>query len=161
MKFLLFNIIVGAALVYLFSAENGELNTLSEKAGNMGQQVRQKVSDLTSDPAEENRPLKDDKLTKEPVPESQQKMTNKSEENAPVEVAHKPVQKPQPVSTGKTGERTLPPEVMKRRDEILNGKNEPVEQFSDNQLSEKSDRRDRLLRLAEDMELYSLEAIAQ
>lgn len=166
MKFIVFNLIVGAALVYLFTAEQGDLSRITEKAQAMGQQVQQKVSDLaaTSEPEKQNAPASSDKAAPRPAsaPEPQQAVDEEIDVKVPVKVAKKIEREPQPVPQAmKETEETLPPEVIKRRNEILNGKDENIAQVTQNQSRDRSEQRDRLLRLAEDMELYSLETIAK
>jgi len=166
MKFIVFNLIVGAALVYLFTSEQGELNRITEKAQEMGQQVQQKVSDLaaTSEPEKQNAPNSSSKAASAPAPapEPKQAVDEEIDVKVPIKVAKKAEREPQPVpQTMKEAEETLPPEVLKRRDEILKGEREEGGDVIQNQSRDRSEQRDRLLRLAEDMELYSLETIAK
>lgn len=162
MKFVLFNLIVGAALVYLFTADQGELNGITDKAQEIGKQVQQKVSDLVVHSETEKEPVKNDVKQAEPIPEKQQKAENRIENKVPVKVAQKIEKEQQPAPQAmKRAEETLPPEVIKRRNEILSGENEAVAETNESQTGERSDRRDLLLRLAEDMELYSLETMAK
>ena len=189
MKFIAFNLIVGAALIYLFSADRADLQALTDKTYDMGQEVRQKVNDLTGGPDEAPKPAPQKIVKTEPpapqpvkaeepsiqaekpepprapaAPEAPQKAGRK----APVQVAQKPQSKPRPVSKQIASADDLPPEVLKRRNEILEPNQaqaktqpQPVREPNPADTARNSERRDHLLRLAEDMELYSLETLAQ
>lgn len=149
MKFILFNLIVGASLIYLFTAEKEELHEVTDKTYEVTQQMRQKVSELAGKASDQANVVAEEKIAETPMPEPAKE--------TPVEVAHKAAPSKAAPKVSEAPVAELAPEVEKRRNEILNAESQLVIEEAPNN----STRRDHLLRLAEDLELYSIEAITQ
>ena len=145
MKFLLFNLIVGFALVYLFTVDQDPARNLVDKALEARNLIQDRAQDKTGTIMNDDRenassvvhPILSEKDTASLGPSKQDEESSEMLPEARVQ--------------------SLPPEVAKRKQEIL----EPDVSSAQNTTRTNNDRRQSLMRLAEEMELYSLEATSR
>jgi hypothetical protein len=142
MKFLTFNIVVAAALVYLFTGGGWSFQKMKETVftesfapEKTAPKPIQKVVAQKSEP----------KTVAPPVVEKTSPLitaTMKRTENRP------PLKSPRPLS----------PKIIARRDEVLASRTTDKHTVSNTDLMTREERRQSLLSIAEDMELFSVEA---
>jgi hypothetical protein len=159
MKFLIFNIAVAAALIFLFTADKVDLQVAVTQAHEAAGEVKKIARKIAGDGRSLIRKAAGDVEEKAPVVE------------APKPVAPEPVAPPPaPVRLAKAPEAIaapppLPPEVAARRAEILSGvmapeTGSPVLKQGE-KLMTSSERRRELLSLAEEMELLYARSLGQ
>jgi len=155
MKFLVFNLIVGAALVYLFSGAKGDLENLKEKAFLSIETLNAKAEKIVPQPQEQTKTSP----AIEPEPQAiVQAQVQPQPQFAP------PLPDPVEIPVLKIPEMsplTIEPEVAKRQKEVLEV---PALSFSvepKNDYMSPKDRRRALMQLAEDMEYFSAKAMSQ
>lgn len=191
MKFLLFNLAVAAALVFLFSVERGEVQNMAgevhdaatdikdyaNKAFNTGQEVldRGKVKAVRKSIPRDPQPSRSvsqqarTRATTPPGPRSEPAAVKPSE--PPTELPLSPQLArnlpPMPetgLDTGKTSLADLNPAVAKRRKEVLDGiemADAALVLKEGTRLMTPAERRRELLLLADEMELLYVRSISQ
>ena len=181
MRFILFNIAVGAALIYLFNG--GELSLNQLKIGL--QQAKAQVAQL-GEPKPTPKPAAAQQLAKEgkghghdvirdpkpkpqaPAPTSKSKPKTKSKEptptvpqlEKPASIANHPTPKLVPGANASIKVPPVPPAVAKRRAQVLaKGKPVPVALKAGTSMMLASERRRELDALAEEMEMLYIEKV--
>ena len=165
MRFLLFNIVVAGALVFLFSSDRADLHAAADRAHDVATDLKSRAFEVigAKEPATPEAAVKPD-LAPDSV-----KTSEKTEEtfaqNKPLAPAAADAVREVQVATRKLVEpqtaKPLAPEVAQRREEVLaegvvggpvtgNGKFMPP-----------STRKRDLMLLSEEMELFSAKAISQ
>lgn len=147
MKFLAFNLVVAAALVYLVAGDKGGANAVSTHAVKAVTEVNQFARDAVTAGKD---------LISPPVVVAAKRSQNLAPAPAPIPrtpVSHAELAPPPAAPS-------LPPAVKKRRDEVLGNTPLPTpEPVSTAVIND--DRRQQLLNLAEQMELFHIEAVSQ
>lgn len=142
MRFLAFNLVVAAALVYLVAGGTNGADSVSDRAA----QAVTKVNEFARSAVTAGR-----ELVTPPSPivtaEPPKPVLAPKAEAPPTIATAIPTPPPAP---------SLPPDVAKRRDEVLANSPPP-----DRPTERPDDRRERLLKLAEQMELFHIEAVSQ
>ena len=183
MRFILFNIAVGAALIYLFNGGELPLNQL--KSGL--QQTKAQIAQL-GEPKPTPKPAAAQQLAKEgkghgrdvirdpkpkpqapaPAPTPKPKPKTKSKESAPTvpqlekpaSIANHPTPKLVPGANASIKVPPVPPAVAKRRAQVLaKGKPVPVALKAGTSMMLASERRRELDALAEEMEMLYIEKV--
>ena len=181
MRFILFNIAVGAALIYLFNG--GELSLNQLKSGL--QQAKAHVAQI-GEPKPTPKPAAAQQLAKEgkghghdvirnpkptpqaPTPKPKSKPKTKSKESAPTvpqlekpaSIANHPTPKLVPGANASIKVPPVPPAVAKRRAQVLaKGKPAPVALKAGTSMMMASERRRELDALAEEMEMLYIEKV--
>ena len=181
MRFILFNIAVGTALIYLFNG--GELSLNQLKIGL--QQAKAQVAQL-GEPKPTPKPAAAQQLAKEgkghgrdvirdpkpkpqaPAPTSKSKPKTKSKEptptvpqlEKPASIANHPTPKLVPGAKASIKVPPVPPAVAKRRAQVLaKGKPVPVALKAGTSMMLASERRRELDALAEEMEMLYIEKV--
>ena len=181
MRFILFNIAVGTALIYLFNG--GELSLNQLKIGL--QQAKAQVAQL-GEPKPTPKPAAAQQLAKEgkghgrdvirdpkpkpqaPAPTSKPKPKTKSKEptptvpqlEKPASIANHPTPKLVPGANASIKVPPVPPAVAKRRAQVLaKGKPVPVALKAGTSMMLASERRRELDALAEEMEMLYIEKV--
>lgn len=183
MRFLLFNIVVAGALVFLFTSDKADLHAAADRAHNAANDIKSKAFEVIGtketprlEPAvkpaarpETVKPAKAAPAAAETRTAATQATEPTSEEtfsqNKPlapaaadavreVQVATRKLVKPSPVET-------LPPEVEQRREEVLAEGivGDPVSEAQ--KFMPASTRKRDLMLLSEEMELFSAKAISR
>jgi len=160
MRFLVFNIVVAAALVYLFTADRADIHAAADKAYGVAETVRTKAGDVVA--SLRDRPAEVERV-EAAVPDAPEIAFPAEPEPAPVAANPAP---PEPPAAPPLPEPELvpavTPEVAARRAEVLaegpvRGEIAPA----DERAATAIDRRRDLHRLAEEMELFSAEAASR
>lgn len=179
MRFILFNITVGAALVYLFNG--GDLPLDSVKRGL--EQTKAQIAQL-GEPKLASEPVPLQQLVREgkshgrdvirdpkptrPAPVSKPKSKSKTTEpvpatpqlNKPISIAKHPAPKPVSQTSASTQGRPMPSAVAERRTQVLaTGKPEPVTLKAGTSMMLASERRRELDALVEEMEMTYIDKI--
>jgi len=157
MRFLVFNIVVAAALVYLFTADRADIHAAADKAYGVAETVRTKAEDVVA--SLRDRPI----AVETEVPEEREIAAPTEPKPAPV--AAKPSTTEPPAVPPLPEPELVPavtPEVAARRAEVLaegpvRGETRPADVGAVTAI----DRRRDLHRLAEEMELFSAEAASR
>jgi hypothetical protein len=147
MKFLVFNLIVAVALIYLFSDKEGGINAIGEKTFDVVDSIKSKTESIASSTIKEQAPAP--KVPPPLIPQANIVL----ESAKPVSVPVLPIPKIQPFE--------LDPIISGRRDEIMETSSKPTPGPEDNAFMTRQERRQALMKLAEDMEYFSAEAISQ
>jgi hypothetical protein len=164
MKFLIFNVVVAAALVFLFAGEKGEINNVAQKADKKIAELKKSVAGLIEDKNQDIPSLK--KLSEPtgapttPPSPAQQKAAKPA----------KPPSKPrEPDTQAEMSQKTshslsrkaksspiisLPEEIVKRRNEVLGDSEEAPKVVKNSFMTSKTRKRE-LLFLAEEMEILA------
>ena len=146
MKFLIFNLIVGFAPIYLFSGEGVDFQAVPKKAMAATDTIKSKLMALTDIPKKP----KEDTSPKAP---------------APVAISlDKPEPAPEPaLKLAETKPIELDPAISERRNEVLESAVPLPSEFAaqDKGLVFRQDRQKALIQLAEDMEFFSAEAMSR
>lgn len=183
MRFLLFNIVVAGALVFLFTSDKADLHAAADRAHDAANDIKSKAFEVigtketkppkpAAKPAASPEPVKPAKAAPA-TPETRTAATPATEpaseetfsQNKPlapaaadavreVQVATRKLVKPIPVET-------LPPEVEQRREEVLAEGivGDPVTEAQ--KFMPASTRKRDLMLLSEEMELFSAKAISR
>ncbi len=146
----MFNLVVGAALVFLFLSGKTDVKSAKEASDTVFEEMTTKAEDVIS---KASASLAQQKTTASPIEvagETQEEIVSE----APVKLAsaQAEVARPTPV---------LSPEVAKRREEILNSSNTIQAQDRGLQIAVHEDRQEALRDLAEEMELLSAQMASQ
>lgn len=147
MKFLAFNALVGIALIYLFAGDRFELTTAIDRAKDTVSKVVPTVT-RTAAPTDAA-----------PTPSTPIANSATARPSIPAEVAEAV-----PVSTTTSAVSTptkLSPAVARRRDEVLGNATPTFKQNPPDVASSTPDRRQRLLDIAERMELFHLNSVGR
>jgi len=161
MRFLVFNVVVAAALVYLFTADRADIHAAADKAYGVAETVRAKAGGMVAslrDGAAEIEEIED------PVPDVPEIAA--SAKPTPASVAARPAPPEPPAAPPPPPEPELvpaaTPEVAARRAEVLAVSPVRTEvRPADEGAPAAIDRRRDLHRLAEEMELFSAEAASR
>lgn len=141
MKFLMFNVVVAVALVYLFTADRAEMRSAADRAFDTAGEIKQMAQKAVG----EGRAILDRETVPPVVPRA---------DPAPEVKSMQPVEPPPPppppvrTATRPVAEKPLAPEIAARRAEILG----PVLKEGERFMSA-DQRRKELFSLAEEMEL--------
>ena len=174
MKFLLFNIVVAGALVFLFAGDRDLPRSFADRARTEAAAISAKAADMIGISAPE-------KAAASPTPAPPAAPAAKAPSPAPkrepaaTPPALKQAPKPEPVRTVAAAEPDalpdalpgVPPEVAKRRAEVLGAAPVPDASAARTPDGEPArfmspeDRRRDLLRLSEEMEIFSATTIGQ
>jgi len=154
MKFLVFNLVVGAALIYLFSGTEGGLERAGETALAAFDTNKPNIELASDKPVGSKTAPPVVKLQSEPRISVRQQAEAEVPPSLsdPIEVPVLKKSKVEPVK--------LAPEIRKRRDEILNAGAPVNPEPKVNALMSRQDRRQALMQLAEDMEYFSAQAMS-
>lgn len=151
MKFLVFNIIV-AALVYLFSGPEGELD-ITQKASAAMETVKSKAESIVTAP-HEDKPEPQEMATKAPVetkPKVEPVIELANTEPAPLPVVEIPKLEP----------FTIDPALAVIPDEAPEIPTQTEFKMENDKFMSRQERRQALMQLAEDMEYFSAEAMVK
>jgi len=151
MKFLAFNLVVGAALIYLFNGTDGGLQRGGETALAAFDTNRPKTETPVVTPIVAKAGASVVKLQSEHQVPIQEKSEVPPSLPDPIEVPVLKSRKAEPVR--------LAPEVLTRRDEILNTGTLESPESNVTALMTRQDRSQALMQLAEEMEYFSAKAI--
>lgn len=157
MKFLMFNLVVAAALVFLFAGDKGDLAAIAGKAERAVEQIKTKAVEVIK-PAEEVSQKPVSAPAAAPVPAIEKKAPP-APKPPPVAKAETAPPVPEKTVAARTPQPPLPPEVKKRRAEVLNDAGAPAPKAG--KFMSSGDRKRELLMLSEEMELFSAKAIAR
>lgn len=152
MKFLMFSLVVAAALVFLFSAGKSDLGLAGDNTDKAFDEMINKAEQAVSEATvalQETEPVLDIQSatkTKEVQADPEPKAEILA---AATEAAPEPVRE------------ALSPEVAKRREEILNPANSKILAVDEYQIIDRERRQEQLRNLAEEMEMLSLEMASQ
>ena len=169
MKFLIFNVVVAAALVFLFAGENGEIINVTQNADKKIAELKRSVADLIKEknrdipslkklsnpsaapttpptPAQQ-KAAKRPKLHSEPQEPRTRKATTQEDMTPETSLSLSPETNSSPVSA-------LPKAVVKRRNEVLDDSDEAHEVVKNSFMTSKTRKRE-LLFLAEEMEILA------
>ena len=161
MKFLIFNLVVAAALVFLFTGEDGQIGNVSQKADKKIAEIKRGVTNLLVQNADDVSPAK--KTSEHGA--TGQNLVKPATVKAPKpkEIVKTP---PPPVSKNtapsltqkspRSPDLSLPKEVVKRRNAVL-AENEGVKtKEQGNSFMTPRIRKRELLTLAEEMEMLAI-----
>ena len=169
MKFLIFNVVVAAALVFLFAGEKGVINNVAQKADQKIAELKKSVSGLVEDKNQDIPSLK--KLsepinapTQPPSPAQQDaakptKQLSKPREPWPQKATTQDDMTPETSNslsqkTNSSPVSSLSKEVVKRRNEVLGDSEEAPKVVKNSFMTSKTRKRE-LLFLAEEMEILA------
>jgi hypothetical protein len=169
MKFLIFNVVVAAALVFLFAGEKGEINNVAQKADKKIAELKKSVSGLIE---EQNQDIPSLKKLSEPIAAPAQppspaqqdvakptKPPSKPREPGPQKATTQDDMTPETSyslsqKTNSSPVSSLPKEVVKRRNEVLGDSEEAPKVVKNSFMTLKARKRE-LLFLAEEMEILA------
>ena len=144
MKFLAFNLVVAAALIFLFSGHEGGLESVKDNVIATTEALKDKAEKIATAPQ---------KMAEAPqVGESQPQ---------PVIPAQTEPEEIPAVKIPEIAHLALEPKVRKRREEILGTNVLPTPAQEKNDFMNPKERRHALMQLAEDMEYFSAETISR
>jgi len=151
MKFLIFNLIVGAALIYLFGSDGQRFQTLPEKAHAASDIITSKIASLTRTPEK----LPEKKGQSHPVRAAERSPAISLTETKPKAGSGLELAETKPVE--------LEPAIFERRKEIMatTPQSPPDAAAQGKGLMSRQDRQKALLQLAEEMELFSAKAMSR
>jgi len=160
MRFLVFNIVVAAALVYLFTADRADIHAAADKAYGVAETVRTKAEDVVA--SLRDRP---DQIEEVEAVASETPAIAVPSNPKPARVAANPATPEPPAAPPLPEPELVPavtPEVAARRAEVLangpvSGETHPAEEGAVTAIDRWRD----LHRLAEEMELFSAEAASR
>jgi len=182
MKFLIFNLVVGAALVYLFTGTEADFQNVADRAYKATSQVKAQAVKLAKTITPPKPKPTEDAVIKQPLPQAApvapapppataHTVTSAPLDPLPTKI---PEPKPQPqfvadvskalTTVSNQAPIRLDPEVAKRQATVLDLPSAPtpiVTDTSPDKFMSARDRRAELVSLAESMELFSAEAASQ
>ena len=172
MKFLIFNIVVAAALVFLFAGDKGDLTAVAHKAERVVSGLRAKTVGTAAPrptrpgvaesaeakvPAPQTKPASEKAGTAKPEP----KVPPPAPDTKQVAEETEPRALPKVEVATHTPAPPLSPEVEKRRAEILDDGGATVAEGTAGKFMPADIRRRELMLLSEEMELFSAEAVSR
>ncbi len=165
MKFLLFNIVVAVALVFLFNSDRSDLHALADKAHDVASAAKETIRDSAKPVAEKVVVAAPDRPSNIAMASASRVSVRQAVEGA--SPGNVPSTVTRHVATGPLDEaKTLPADVSKRRAEVLGdiaipqGPGKMIDVDVRKFMSGRDRRRD-LMQLSEEMELFSAEAIGR
>ena len=160
MKFLIFNLVVAAALVFLFTGQDGQIGEVSQKAEKKIAEIKRGVTNLLvqkSDDVSSEKEISEHQVTEQKLVKPANVKTSK-----PKEI----VKTPPPVSKNtapsltqkspRSADLSLPKEVVERRNAVLAEKDEVKTNEQGNSFMAPRIRKRELLTLAEEMEMLAV-----
>lgn len=169
MKFLLFNIVVAGALIFLFTSDRADLHAAADRAHDAASGLKTRAFEVIgAQNAPAVRPAP--KAETEPADKKAVVAVLPGEDPAPAAV--KPAAEPKPGAAAAAAVKEvqvatrklvppLPPEVEKRRDEILAEGIVGGSPSGKQKFMTASDRKRDLMLLSEEMELFSAKSISR
>lgn len=171
MKFLMFNFVVAAALVFLFAGERGELTAIAEKAEKTISVVKEKAAQTIGrstglsetaavSQAQRDTPVEKPSEKLSPAPKVQVSPPRPLATPLTTSNPHEPRPKIDAPPAGRP-QSPLTPAVAKRRSEVLETGPSPAKKGVADQFMSADIRKRELILLAEKMELFSAQAISR
>ena len=163
MKFLIFNIVVAGALIFLFAGNKGDLTAVAQKAEQVVSKIKTEAVEAVGPKPETPPPAKpvtpSVNVTK-PAAAPVDASPSVAKPKAP---ASEPAAQPLPSVTiaDRTPKAPLPPAVAKRRAEVLDEGATVVSEGSAEKFMPAEIRKRELMLLSEKMEMFSAEAISR
>lgn len=166
MKFLIFNIVVAAALVFLFAGDKGDLTAIAGKTEKLVSDIKSKAVEAVAPPRSEELPATpaSTPLPKPAVaPAAADTPTPKLPEAKAAPLPAKAAAKPLPTTNiaDRTPKPPLSPDVAKRRAVVLDDSATVVSEGTAEKFMPADIRKRELMLLSEEMELFSAKAISR
>ena len=166
MKFLIFNIVVAAALVFLFAGDKGDLTAIAGETERLVADIKSKAVEAIDAKSPEPPPVKQPAVSP-PKPAVEPAATEAPVPTSPAPAAKSAPVKPagHPLPAVDVADRSptppLPPDVAKRRAEVLNAGDAVVSEGTVEKFMPADIRKRELMLLSEEMELFSARAISR